>query len=213
MRFDRPLFGSLGSARGSAIAASHGVGEAGFVSRLDLPIVWDVLEAAPCEQLRAAAEQANAGILSFLLHDIDVGAAPRVADEQLDEALKPIRAKLDVVIGMLARLSYQGVELPARCHIELGERHIAWISDRRLRPGAWLRIRIYFDATFREPVVVFARVNSSDPEDGAVGGQYHNEAELTTIREPILADLGRLALLVQRRQRGRRDPDTVARGK
>jgi hypothetical protein len=209
MRLDRSFFAISGTARGPASAASRGVGEAGFVSRLDLPIACDVLATAPCEQMRDAAEQANAGILAFLLHDIDVGAAPRIADEQLDEALKPIRAKLDIVISMLARLSYQGVELPPRQRIELGEQHIAWMSDRRLRPGTWLRIKLYFDAAFREPVVVFAEVGSSDPDDD----QYRTEADLAAIREPVLGDLGRLALLAQRRQRGRRDTEIVARGK
>lgn len=175
-----------------------------------MPIACDVLDAAPCEPMRTAADQSNADILGFLLHGIDVGAAPRIADEQLEEALKPIRSKLDIVIGMLARLSYQGVELPARCPIELGERHIAWISDRRLDPGAWLRLRLYFDLTFREPVVVFAQLGACVADDGAAG-QYRNEADLAPIREPILSDLGRLALLVQRRQWAR-EPDMAVRG-
>lgn len=213
MRFDRALFGTNATPRGSAAAPSapQGVAETGFVSQLHLPIACDVLDGPPCEQMRLAADQSNFGILALLLHDIDIGAAPRVADEQLDEALKPIRTKLDIVIAMLARLSYRGIELPARCRIELGDRHIAWTADRRLRLGAWLRIAIYFDATFREPVVVFAQATGATAL--GAGGEYRNEAELAEIPEPIISDLSRLALLVQRRQRGRRDPDTIPRGK
>jgi hypothetical protein len=210
MRLDRALFGHFGTARGPGSLAPRSVGETGFASQLELPLACDVLERPPCEQMRDAAEQANADILAFLLHDIDVGAAPRVADEQLEEALKPIRTKLDIAIGMLARLSYRGIELPARCRIELGERQIAWTSDCRLHPGVWLRIAIYFDAKFREPVILFGQATGAEPLDG---GRYRNEAELAPIFEPTIGDLARLALLVQRRQQTRRDGETTVRAR
>lgn len=181
----------------------------GFTSRLELPLDCEVLGGAPSEAMCDAAAQANAGNLAFLLHGVDSDAAPRAADEQLEEALAPIRTKLDLVIGMLARLSYRAVELPPRCYIELGERQIAWLSNRPLRPGTWLRIAIYFDATFREPIVVFAEATGSAAL--GAGGQYHNEAALAQITEPVLGDLARLSLLEQRRQRARRDIPEGAR--
>jgi hypothetical protein len=205
-------FGNPGPSRGG-----HGktvlrtAGETAFASRLDLPLAWDVLARPPSEQTRDAAERSNAGILAFLLHGVDTNAAPRPADERLDEALAPIRTKLDIIIGMLARMSYRAVELPPRCPIELGERQIAWVSEQRLRPQAWLRIAIYFDSTFREPVVVFGQVTASAAIDD--GSTCRNEADLAEIPEPTIGDLARLALLVQRRQQARRDVDIVARGK
>jgi hypothetical protein len=210
MRLDRTIFSLAGASRSPGAAAVRSAGETGFASRLNLPIAWDVLDNPPCERMREAAEQSNADVLALLLHDIDVGAAPRISDEQLEEALKPLRTKLEIVIGMLARLSYRGVALPARREIELGERQIGWTADIPLRPEAWLRIAIYFDATFREPVILFAQATSVV---SLSGGQYRTEAELTAIPDRIISDLGRLALLVQRRQRGRRDGDTVARAK
>lgn len=209
MRPARNLFGIPGSPRGRGISPAHDAGETGFASRLDLPLACEVIDGPPSEPMRDAVEQANAGNLAFLLHGVDVDAAPRAADEQLDEALAPIRTKLDIVIGMVARLSYRSVELPPRCYIELGEQQIAWLSERPLREGDWLRIAIYFDATFREPVVVFAQAIASVPLDAA--GHYRNEAALAEIGEPTLGDLARLALLVQRRQRTRRNIDPGAR--
>jgi hypothetical protein len=200
-------FGNLGPGN----PALRTVGETAFVSRLELPLAWDVLDGPPPEQLRDAAEQSNAGTLALLLHDIDIGAAPRAADEQLDEALAPIRTKLDIIVGMLARISYRAVELPPRCQIELGERQIAWWSEHQPCPETWLRIAIYFDTTFREPVVVFGQATNSVPIEG--GAKYRNEANLAEISEPIIGDLGRIALLVQRRQRARRDADTITRPK
>jgi hypothetical protein len=184
-------------------------GETGFASRLDLPLTWKVLDGPPADPTREAVERSNANNLAFLLHGIDIEAAPRAGDEQLAEALAPIRVKLDIVIDMLARLSYRTVELPPCSSIELGERQIVWLSDRPLQPAAWLRIAIYFDESFREPIIVFAQAVGSDP--WGTDGQYRNEATLAQIGEPVIGDLARLALLVQRRQRSRRGTDMGAR--
>ncbi len=201
----RPVRNTLrraGFPRGATNSVWRDGGDTGFASRLDLPLAWEVLNGPPSDPVRDATRQANAGSLALLLHGVDIDAAPRVADEQLDEALAPIRTKLDIIVAMLARLSYRDADLPPCCYIELGERQIAWLSDRPLQPGEWLRIAIYFDTAFREPIVLFAQATVST---ALAGGQYRNEAELATIAGPILDDLARLALLVQRRQRSRRD--------
>ncbi|HTT81482.1 MAG TPA: hypothetical protein VMF86_17575 [Stellaceae bacterium] len=202
MRPVRTTFRKPGLPRGATNSVWRDGGDSGFASRLDLPLAWEALDGPPAEAMRDATRQANAANLALLLHGVDILASPRVADEQLDEALAPIRTTLDIVVAMLARLSYRSVDLPPCCYIELGERQVAWLADRPLQPGTWLRIAIYFDATFREPIVVFAKATGST---ALAGGQCRNEAELETIAGPILDDLARLALLVQRRQRSRRD--------
>jgi hypothetical protein len=209
MRPARNPFGNARLASGITNPTLRDAGETGFASRLDLPLAWEVLDGPPSGPMHEAAARLNANNLAFLLHGIDIEAAPRTADEQLAEALAPIRIKLDIIIGMLARLSYRAVELPPCCSIELGERQIAWLSARPLRPAAWLRIAIYFDTTFREPIVVFAQVTGSVAH--GADGQYRNEATLAQIAEPVIGDLARLALLVQRRQRTRRGIDMGAR--
>jgi hypothetical protein len=202
MRSVRSTFRRTALPRGATNSVWRDGGDTGFASRLDLPLAWEALNGPPSQPMRDATRQANAGNLALLLHSVDIDAAPRVADEQLDEALAPIRTKLDIIVAMLAQLSYRSIELPPGCYIELGERQIAWLSDRPLHPSTWLRIAIYFDTTFREPIVLFAQATVST---ALAGGQYRNEAELATIEGPILDDLARLALLVQRRQRSRRD--------
>jgi hypothetical protein len=204
MRSVRNPFGNGGPRRGVAAQVLRQGSEDGFASRLELPLAWTVLEAPPSEATRAMTDQANGETLSFLLHSVDAAAAPRVADEQLDEALAPIRIKLDTIIGMLTRLSYGTVELPPRRSIDLAEREIAWVSEEPLTPAVWLRIAIYFDLAFREPIVVFAQATGSV---ALGGGEYRNEAALAEIAEPVIGDLARLALLVQRRQQTRRSAD------
>ena len=170
-------------------------------------MLWEWTEGPPSCSQNEATERSNAQILAFLLAEIDLDAAPRPADERLVEALAPLRAKLDMVIGMLARLSYRDTELPPRCDIELGEERLAW-HDRQPRPiGARLRSKMYFHPTFCEPVTVFAEVVGSIED----GGEHRVEA-VFHMPPRISADLRRLALLVQRRQQARHAVGIAKRG-
>src|SRR5580704_8846418 len=135
-----------------------------YLSRLALPLSWEALDHAPTPEDCGKAAWSNAGVLGFLLHGIEIEAAQRPADERLAEALAPLRIKLDVVIEMLGRLTYRDVALPPVCNIELGMDRVAWHSPIPLRVGDWLRIKLYFDANFLEPIVLYGRVASAIPD-------------------------------------------------
>lgn len=167
-----------------------------------MPVACERLGESPSQCLRETAEEANRRILGLLLQGIDLDARPHASDEQLTAALAPIRAKLDMVVELLVQLSYRDVELPPRRRLELGERLIAWHADRAEAVGEWLRIRIYFDPVFREPVTVFAQVTECVPAGG--DGGYRIAAAMAEVAEPVLDDIARLSLLVQRRQRTHR---------
>jgi hypothetical protein len=173
-----------------------------FSIRFEIPIAWDVLDRPPSPQRRELAEQTNAGVFAFLLQEVDIDAGPRPADEQLAEALAPLRIKLDMIIDLLSRLSYRDIELPPPREIALAASHIVWQSPLPLSSGGWLRIRMYFHPTFREPIAVFGRVVNCDKNAGTAGYSIH--ADLAEMSERILGDLARLAFLSQRRQRAQR---------
>lgn len=173
-----------------------------FVSHLELSLAWEQLGAPPAQPLRDAAAEASARILAVLLHGIELDARPRPTDEQLLEALVPIRARLDIVIEMLARLSYRDVALPPRQSVEIGDRIIAWHAEETPARGDWLRLCLYFDPTIREPVVIFAQVTATTPATPA--GTCRIEAMMAELPEPLLGDLERLALLTQRHQHAHR---------
>src|SRR5580692_5283510 len=136
-----------------------------YLSRLALPVSWEALDGAPTPEDCGKATWSNAGILGFLLHGVEIDAAQRPADERLAEALAPLRIKLDIVIEMLGRLTYRDVALPAVRDIELGMDRLAWHSPRPLGAGDWLRIKLYFDPNFLEPIILYARVASAMPDD------------------------------------------------
>jgi hypothetical protein len=172
-----------------------------YLSRLALPVSWEALDHEPSPEDCGKAAWSNAGILGFLLHGIEMEAAQRPSDERLAEALAPLRIKLDIVIEMLGRLTYREVTLPAVRDIELGMDRIAWHSPLPLNAGDWLRLKLYFDPNFLEPIVLYACVASAMSEDG--GGCFV-QAELAETSLETEEAVTRLAFLAQRRQLGQR---------
>lgn len=173
-----------------------------FLSRLALPIAWEGLDRAPTADDRDRASAANAGVIGFLLHGVDLDAAHRPSDEGLAEALQPLRVKLDILIEMVGRLTYRGLALPPIRDIELGIGRIAWHSPAPLATGEWLQIKLYFDTTFLEPVVIYGRVASAIGDDATGGCAV--QAELVETPPETEEAFARLAFLAQRRQLAQR---------
>jgi hypothetical protein len=171
------------------------------LSRLALPVSWEALDHEPSPEDCGKAAWSNAGILGFLLHGVEIDAAQRPADERLAEALAPLRIKLDIVIEMLGRLTYRDVALPAVRDIELGMDRVAWHSPLPLSASDWLRIKLYFDPNFLEPITLYARVASAMPDDD--GGCFV-QAELAETSLETEEAVTRLAFLAQRRQLAQR---------
>jgi len=172
--------------------------------RLELPLAWEAIARPPSPEMLDAAEQANLGVLSFLLQGVELEARPRPLDDALAEAIAPLRVKLDMITDMLARLCYREVEMPPRRWAELAPGQFGWLSPQPSRAGDWLRIRIYFDPVFRDPVVLFGKVSACRATGG---GDYAIETDLAGVSERAGSDLARLAYLADRRQRARRLAD------
>ena len=175
-----------------------------------MPVSWEALDHEPSPEDCGKAAWSNAGILGFLLHGIEMDAAQRPADERLAEALAPLRIKLDIVIEMLGRLTYRDVALPAVRDIELGMDRVAWHSPLPLSAGDWLRLKLYFDPNFLEPILLYARVASAMPEDD--GGCFV-QAELAETSLETEEAVTRLAFLAQRRQLAQRPLHTARPGR
>jgi hypothetical protein len=181
-----------------------------YLSRLALPVSWEALDGAPTPEDCGKATWSNAGVLGFLLHGIEIEAAQRPTDERLAEALAPLRIKLDIVVEMLGRLAYREVVLPPVCSIELGMDRIAWQSPTPLRVGDWLRIKLYFDPNFLEPIVLYGHIASAIPDEA---GGSAVQAELTETSLETEEAVARLAFLAQRRQLAQRSPQAARTGR
>jgi hypothetical protein len=180
-----------------------------FLSRLALPVSWEALDGVPPPEDCERAARANAGVLGLLMHSIDLGAAQRPGDERLAEALAPLRVKLDIVIDMLGRLTYRDLVVPPARDIELSLERMAWHSPEKLRVGVWLRIKLYFDPKFLEPVILYGSVASAVDDDETGGCAV--QAEFAPVPPETEEAFARLAFLAQRRQLAQR-PGQTARG-
>jgi hypothetical protein len=197
----RPIVVRLGLGNRSDGATLPMRDRADFSSCLTIPICSDSLCHPPSQATRDAVDLSNASVLGFLLQEVDLDAMPRPADERLAEALAPLRIKLDMLIDMIGRLSYRDVELPPLCEVVLGPTQIDWCCSKPWQRGDQLRIQLYFNSTFREPVVLIAEVSSC--VELAEGEGYRIVADLADMPENIADKLARLALLTQRHQRVR----------
>jgi hypothetical protein len=179
-----------------------------FLSRLALPMAWEALGQPPSHEDCEKAAWANAGVVGFLSHGADLEAAHRSSDEHLTEALAPLRIKLDVVIELLGRLTYRDVRLPEVRDVELGMTRIAWYSPQPLQCGEWLKIKLYFDQKFLEPIILFGCVVSAVKDEAEGGCSVQAELAASTIESE--EGFARLAFLAQRRQLAHR-PGQAAR--
>jgi hypothetical protein len=186
--------------------------EADFVIWLTLPVSSSRLSHAPSRETSEAVARANASILAFLLHEVDVDAMPRPADETLTAALAPLRCKLDLLTDLVARLCYRDIVLPPVSQLELGPTHVAWQSSQEWRRGDWLRLDLYFHQVFREPVSLLAAAATDCAAQGLEAG-CRIEAELCEMPGSTRERLARLAFLTRRQQLARQRPRATAVGK
>jgi len=180
-----------------------------YSSHVTVPLRCNPLCRAPSREIRETIERHNAGVLGFLLQGIDLEAMPRPADERLAEALAPIRMKLDMLIDMLARLSYRDADLPPLCEAELRPNQVAWHSEQPWSPGKWLRIELYFNPAILEPVSLLAEVTRCFEQ--TQGNGWRLEADLIEMPRSLGEKLARLALLNQRHQWTRKSTRTAVR--
>lgn len=181
----------------------------GFACRVALPLAWELLDRMPTAAARESAQWSNAGIVRFLLHEIDVNAALRPAEERLAEALAPIHTKLEMIIEVLGRLAYRELALPPPRDVELSLDRITWRSPKPLKLGGWVRLKLFFHPTFLEPIVLYARIAHCGEAEGEAGCPV--QAEIDEMPEATGESFARLAFLAQRRQRAERLPSTPAR--
>jgi hypothetical protein len=197
------------TARRQAANAKPSPDEGDFAIRLALPVASTRLPYPPSREAGEAAERANAGVLGFLLHEVDVEAMPRPSDERLAAALAPLRSKLDLLTELVSRFAYRDLALPPVTQLDLAPTHIAWHSREAWRRGEWVRLDLYFHQVYREPVSLFAAVTSCPEQDGESVCRRVT-AELCEMLDSTRERLARLAILAQRQQQVRQRPRATA---
>jgi hypothetical protein len=168
-----------------------------FSLAMTVPIGWESISGPPDNDLLDRLERSNGSVLTTLLKFADLGTPP-VEDDVLADALEPLRVKIDMVVEMLARMSYRDLTLPQPRPIELGLIHIRWSQPEPLAVDSWLLSKIYFHDIFREPIVLAGRVASCVP--GSSEGVSKIEIDLAEMSETLSESFARLVFLEHRRQ-------------
>lgn len=168
-----------------------------FSLAMTIPVEWEPLAGPPTDALLDRLERSNSGVLATLLKCADLGAPP-VEDEALIEALAPLRLKVDMILEMLARMSYRELALPDPRPIELGLNHLRWIQPTALPTDRWLLNKIYFHDVFREPVVLAGRVASCQAQHAKETVKI--EVDLAEMSDGVSESFARLVFLEHRRQ-------------
>ncbi len=157
-----------------------------------------------------AVARSNTSVLAFLWQEVELAAMPQTADERLATALAPLRTRLDMLIEMVARLSYHHVALPPTISVALSPTRIIWHSRQQWSRGDWLRLELYFHPLFREPVSLLVQV--TDCAEDEREACWRVEASLIEMPESTRDEMTRLAFLTHRRQQAWRRPRNWAAG-
>lgn len=180
----------------------------GFIARLMLPISSERLPDPPSREIGEAVARSNASVLAFLSQEIELAAMPRTADDRLAMALAPLRTRLDMLIEMVARLTYRDIALPPVVPVALSPSRIIWHSRQHWRRGDWLRLDLYFHPIFREAVSLLLQV--TDCVKGEREEFWQVEGSLVEMPGSTREGMTRLAFLTHRQQRARHRSQNVA---
>ena len=183
----------------------------GFIAQLTLPISSERLPDPPSREIGEAVARSNASVLAFLSQEIELAAMPRTADDRLAMALAPLRTRLDMLIEMVARLTYRDIALPQVVPVALSPSRIIWQARQHWRRGDWLRLELYFHPIFREAVSLLLQV--TDCVKGEREEFWQVEGSLVEMPGSTREGMTRLAFLTHRQQRAWHRSQNMATGK
>ena len=136
---------------------------------------------------------------------------PRTADDRLATALAPLRTRLDMLIEMVARLTYRDIALPPVVPVALSPSRIIWHSRPALAPPAiGSGIGLYFLPNISRGG--FASAPSNGLRQGQRDEFWQVEGSLVEMPGSTREGMTRLAFLTHRQQRAWHRSQNMATG-
>lgn len=143
----------------------------------ELPLAWHE-QAPPSPATLALWRHANLALLRGLatMESFVPPESEAPADAATAKALERVEAKLDLALGLLARLLAERGELPPALPVTLGTSRVSWrvAGLAELAPGSELLLQLYLSPRLPEPLRLWARVGQVQPG----GAETLYEAEL-----------------------------------
>lgn len=138
----------------------------------ELPISWQKI-APPSLSTLALWRQSNLDLLRGLatLEALVPAENEHEASPVAAKALERVEAKLDIMLGMLARLVTEKTELPPILPVELGASSLAWHAPDRsaLELGQEILIQLFLSPRLPEPLKLWVRITSAQFEAEETG--------------------------------------------
>jgi len=126
----------------------------------DLPISWRYTD-APGATVLSQARQSNLVLLHALSTLESAPEKDHDADPAISKAVDRLEAKLDVALGMLARLVAEQTNIPACAQVTLGARQIEWCEASTLPTrDSVVCILLHLSKKLPEPMQLYGRVIS-----------------------------------------------------
>ncbi len=139
----------------------------GLSCDVNLPLEWSSL-AGFSSSLSSSVERANQNCLKIVLGlDEGMHEAPD-ENAELSQGLQRMDFKINIILELVGQLVSQNIQMPISTDIKLGPKAIQWLaSTNPPEPGQKVQIKIYLDARFPFPYLIFGSVTSVTPvKDG-----------------------------------------------
>ena len=180
---------------------------AGLVYEDLVPMSWSKAEEdiQPSQMIRV--NDSNEEILRFMsvLDDYHTDAAIDTRGASSSEFAR-LEYKVNLILDLVSQILVHHVELPPAIPIKMTASGIQWKSDKRLVPGQFIFLNIYFYHNYPRPIVILANVQ----EVNKVGNEYYAQAIFEQMSDDVRRWLDKLIFKQHRRSiaLSRRQPQT-----
>lgn len=133
----------------------------GIIFQASLPLEWQVDE-YPSEALLATTRKSNLALLHALATLESASDKEHFSDLAVAKAVDRLEAKLDVMIGLFAKLLSQRANIPASTPVALSVRRITW-QKNAIAPtvGTVVSMHLYLSPELAEPLRLYARLSET----------------------------------------------------
>ena len=138
----------------------------GLSCGVNLPLEWSALTGSGSSTLSPSVERANQNCLKIVL-GLDEGVHEVPDDSaELNQDLQRMDFKINIILELVGQLVSQNIQMPTNTDIKLGPKAIQWlVSENPPESGQTIQLKIYLDARFPFPFVIFGSVTSVIPAE------------------------------------------------
>jgi len=169
---------------------------AGLVYEDLVPMSWRKAEEGfqPAQMIRV--NDSNEEILRFMsvLDDYQSESSIDARSVNIGDITR-IEYKVNLILDLVSQILVHHAELPPAIPIKMTARGIQWQCNKRLVPGQYIFLDIYFYHNYPRPLVILGKVQDVDK----AGGEYNTQASFEYMSDVVRRWLDKLIFRQHRR--------------